>query len=78
MEKSTNDLNILAIDEFGKSNIYSVDLIMNNLKDKSVNLIAVDRLSSTNTVLKSIYNIVSENTVLLADSQTAGRGRLNK
>ena len=51
---------------------------MNNLKDKSVNLIAVDRLSSTNTVLKSIYNIVSDNTVLLADSQTAGRGRLNK
>ena len=60
------------------SNIFSTKTIAEYIKDKSVNLIAVDRLSSTNTVLKSLSNVLPDKTVLIADSQTQGRGRLNK
>ena len=79
MENYANGLNTLKMFENSKpSNNFSTKKIMQYTEDKSVNLIAVDRLSSTNTVLKSLSNFLPDKTVLIADSQTAGRGRLNK
>ena len=79
MENFAGDLNMLEIlENSNPSNIFLAESILQHIEDKSVNLITVDRLTSTNTILKSLSNKLPDKTVLIADCQTDGRGRLNK
>lgn len=54
---------------------FSKKEIKKNLKVPIENIVIKKSLSSTNTVLKSKANIYGDKTVLLAESQTKGRGR---
>jgi len=80
MELNLNGLNLSGMLEGAKnSNSISSQIILNNLNTDGINLIAVDCLSSTNTVLKELASVgVPDKTVLIADCQTGGRGRLGK
>lgn len=80
MEFYINDLNISMLIE-GASNSKYIDSkkVHGYLKDNSAPVIAVDTLSSTNTVLKRLADAnAPDKTILVADNQTNGRGRLGK
>ena len=80
MEFYINDLNISTLIE-GASNSKYIDInkVHGYLKDNSAPVIAVDTLSSTNTVLKRLADAnAPDKTILIADNQTNGRGRLGK
>ncbi len=74
-----SDLNISQILENADSSQYiNADLINNNLR-YNANIIAVNQLSSTNTVLKNLAELGAEDkTVIIADRQTKGKGRAGK
>ena len=80
MESNLNGLNLSGMLEgANNSNSISSQIILNNLNTDGINLIAVDCLSSTNTVLKKLAAAgAPDKTVLIADCQTGGRGRLGK
>lgn len=79
MASNSNDLNISQILEYSeKSSVYDIDAINDRLIN-TINIIAVNSLSSTNTVLKNLAQQgIQDKTVLIADSQTKGRGRIGK
>ncbi len=56
--------------------MYSKLQILNNLKNKNVNIEVLEETSSTNDYIKKYSNL--ENCVVLAKHQSNGRGRLNR
>ena len=80
MEFFTNDLNLSTLIE-GASNSKYIDAtkVHGYLKDNSAPVIAVDTLSSTNTVIKRLADAnLPDKSILIADNQTNGRGRVGK
>ena len=75
-----NDLNLFQIiKKFDDSSVFDADIIKNQLDFTDVNVITAKSISSTNTVLKTLAELnIQDKTVLIADTQTGGRGRLGK
>ena len=54
------------------------DMVLKHLKDPAVRVRTLRTVSSTNTFLKSIADEEDEGLLVVADSQSAGRGRLGR